>query len=184
MAVARGRLGHRVAAGGLFELACRPETRRPRLVPIAEPSPRAGGLSAGGRRARASRRGRRRRLHALSRPSWPTPAGRSSCSRSGKRAPAANACASFWEALYHGTPEDMRRLLTERVQACSWLLIDPTTLWTLRASRRLAGLEDSQPPPENSMARRSLVSLANELPAGFELIWEGVGGQSLLTRLA
>ena len=86
---------------------------------------------------------------------------------------------AFWDALYHGTPEDMRRLLNDEF-ACSWLLVDPTTLWTLRASRRLAGLKSGESPPDGSMAEALFTQAPARAPAGFRTVWLGSGGQRLL----
>jgi hypothetical protein len=85
----------------------------------------------------------------------------------------------FWQAFYRESPESMRRLLVERFD-CRWLLVDRTMLWTLRASRRLAGLRDDDPPPAGSLAEALFTTAAGTPPPGFESVWEDGRGLVLL----
>ncbi len=81
----------------------------------------------------------------------------------------------FWNAFYHGTPEDLRRLLLERWQ-CSWLLVDHSMLDELRASRRLAGLADSEPLVPGSAVELLLAAPSSrQTPDGFTRVWTSAG---------
>ncbi|MFT5052533.1 MAG: hypothetical protein ACI8QZ_003968 [Chlamydiales bacterium] len=75
----------------------------------------------------------------------------------------------FWNAFYRGSSHELRELLLGEFD-CRYLLVDRFTLWILRASRRVAGLDAGQLVPLPGSAAESL--LDPDTPTeGFELIW-------------
>ncbi len=88
----------------------------------------------------------------------------------------------FWNAFYHGSPEDLRRLLVEQYE-CDWLLVDHSMLGELRASRRLAGLADADPLEAGSAAAILLSEdSALHVPPEFRRIWTNASEASARGR--
>lgn len=75
----------------------------------------------------------------------------------------------FWNAFYHGSPDELREMLRDEFDS-RYLLVDRFTLWILRASRRVAGIVPSRMTPLPGSAAEAL--LDPDTPThGFELIW-------------
>jgi hypothetical protein len=92
----------------------------------------------------------------------------------------------LWTAFYQGTPDELQRLLRESY-GCVWLLVDQWMLRDLLASRRLAGLADSEPLPSGSAAEAFLAKDADLAPPpGWSCVWtnrpaQGAEEQSTFT---
>ena len=91
-----------------------------------------------------------------------------------ERAPARRRVESFWNAFYQGSPQELHDLLKSEYD-CRYLVVDRFTLWTLDASRYLAGLgERSSRPPAGSAAAALLDASGDSSDApipGYRLLW-------------
>jgi hypothetical protein len=84
--------------------------------------------------------------------------------------------ARFFEAFFHGTPEDLRRLCVDEL-GCSHLLVDRYTLWHL--ARYAAGVPWSAREPAPGTAAASFLSRDQEVlesVPGFELLYRSPCG--------
>jgi hypothetical protein len=81
----------------------------------------------------------------------------------------------FWNALYAGSPAELKSLLKDEYE-CRYLLVDKYILWTLNVSRYVAGFQATQKEPRAATAAELFLGTEFDeqeaLSFGYRLVWE------------